>query len=335
MRAYIQDLEYSLPDLVLTNDALKLKNPHWNIQHIEQRAGVFSRHIAGPNETALDFAYRASLKLLDRNPDLRAKIDAVIFCTQSGDHILPSNACLLHKLLELPDEVIAYDFNLACSGFIYGLSIVQGLISSKQARNILLVTGDTYSKYIHAQDRAAGALFGDGTAVTWFVGSEDDGLVDLICATSGKDSDKFIIPAGGCRKQRSPETAIPIRDLGGNVRTLEHIHMDGMGVLSFVKEKIPRQVETLLNRNGLSLATVDRIIFHQASKVALDWLDGFFQIEAGKSFRNLSHIGNTVSASIPIALKDAIDQGQVRPGHKVLLVGFGVGLSYASAIIRI
>ncbi len=335
MKAKINAISYYLPEQIVTNLDFQKENPSWNIKQIEEKSGVYSRHIASPNETALDLSYQACLKLFQGNPDLKSKVDALIFCTQSADYIMPPNSSILHKLLELPDEVFAMDYNLACSGFVYGLSLAQGLISSRQAKNVLLVTADTYSKYIHPSDRSARVLFGDGAAATWVGCSEGkDGILDILCATSGKDHDKFMIPAGGCRMPKSDQTSIVKADLSGNLRSLENIHMNGMGVLMFVKLKIPKHVEKILERNQLKLENIDQVIFHQASKMALDWLNHRFDLSPEKAFSNLSRVGNTVSASIPIALKDALDQGRISPHQKVLLVGFGVGLSYASAIVE-
>jgi 3-oxoacyl-[acyl-carrier-protein] synthase-3 len=215
------------------------------------------------------------------------------------------------------------------------LAIAQSLLVSGIATNILLVTADTYSKYIGPGDRAARVLFGDGAAATWVSASRSErGLIDIQCSTSGKDHRKFIIPAGGCRMPRTPETAVARADGSGNLRSLENIHMDGAGVLSFVNTTVPRQVESILARNQLTIEDIDLVIFHQASKMALDSLNRRLRIPIEKSFSNLREVGNTVSASIPIALKDAVDLGRVRPNGRILLCGFGVGMSWATAILR-
>lgn len=335
----IGGIAYELPERIVTNEELHRENPQWDIQQIEQRSGVLTRRIAAEGETALDLSLRACQKLFAAHPGLKEKVDGVLYCTQSPDHIMPPNACLLHRELGLPDAVFATDFTLACSGFVYGLALGRGLVASGVCRNILLVTADTYSRYIHPNDRATRVLFGDGAAVTWLCaapGSDEPGAVlDIECGTYGRDADKFMIPAGGCRVPKSEDTSKVSTDRSGNQRTPENIHMDGMGVLNFVKLKIPKHMAAILQRNGLTLESVDRVIFHQASKTALDSLEQALRLPASKSFRNLAHVGNTVSASIPIALKDALDQGAVRSGEKVLLVSFGVGLSYASALVRV
>jgi 3-oxoacyl-[acyl-carrier-protein] synthase-3 len=336
MRVKIKDIDYYLPERLVTNEELQRENPNWDMSSIEERVGVLRRHIAGDDETALDLSVQACKKLFSRSEDAKEQIDAIIFCTQSNDYILPPNSCILHKILDLGEDVFAFDFNHACSGYPYGLALSQGLICSGIAKNILLVNADTYSKYISKQDRSVRVLFGDGAAVSWIVVSDSkQGIIDIQCSTYGNFYDKFIIPAGGCRMQKCKETAIPRTDDSGNIRTLENIRMDGMGVLSFVNSKIPKQIKQILHQNGLAINDIDLFIFHQASKLALDKLTHLLAIKPEKVYQNLEDVGNTVSASIPIALKNALDNGRLSTGDKVLLSGFGVGFSWGTAIIEI
>ena len=336
MRVKIKDIAYHLPEQVVSNEALHQENPTWDMDLVEARSGVLKRHISPDGETALDLVFQACQKLFSKNGEVRDQIDGLLFCTQSPDYIMPPNSCILHKMLKLPESVLAFDFNLACSGHVYGLALAQGLILSGMATSVLLATADTYSRYIHKQDRSARVLFGDGAAVSWMTVSDStQGIIDIQCATSGEGYEKFIIPAGGCRMPKSKETALPRRDASGNVRTLEHIQMDGMGILVFVNSKVPQQIRSILARNHLTLDDIDLFVFHQASKIALDSLTRLLKIKPERVYQNLREVGNTVSASIPIALKDALDKGRVSRGDKVLLSGFGVGLSWATAIMEV
>jgi 3-oxoacyl-[acyl-carrier-protein] synthase-3 len=334
MSIRINDIAYHLPEQVITNDQFGAWYPNWDMRHVAERSGVLQRHVAAENETAFDLAYAACQKLLAAHPDLKEKIDGIVFCTQSPDYIMPPNSYLLHHKLGLPDHVLAFDFNLACSGFIYGLALSRGLMATGMASNILLVTADTYSKYINPGDRSVRTLFGDGAAVTWLAVDETPGVVDIELASSGKGHEAFIIPAGGLRLPRSSNTAISETDENGNVHSQDDIYMDGMGILTFVNSKVPKQIRSLLERNGMSVDDVDLLVFHQASKVTLDSLARILKIKPEKEFRNLETVGNTVSASIPIALKDAQDSGKLRSGDTVLISGFGVGLSWGSAILK-
>lgn len=332
----MRDIGFALPEQVVTNDDLHREHPEWDMARVAARVGVLSRHIARSNETALDLAVVACDALFRRNSDLRSQVDGIIFCTQTPDYVMPPNACVLHKALGLHDAVFAVDTTLACSGYVYSLALAQGLLLAGTCHNILVVTADTYSKLIHPGDRSARALFGDGAAVSWVTRSDDSiGLIDVLCETSGKGFEKFYVPAGGFRTPRTAETQREKTNASGNVMSDHHIQMDGMGVLAFVNSKVPGHVERLLARNGLTTHDIDLFVFHQASKLALDSLTRSFRLPPARVFDNLAHVGNTVSASIPISLAQALESGLARPGMRVLLCGFGVGLSWASALVQL
>ena len=332
----IQDMAYYLPNNVVTNEILKEQNPDWDIDNLIKRTGVEKRHIASKGETALDLAFKACKVLFSNGDDLRKTIDCIIFCTQSPDYIMPPNSCILHQLLDLHEDVLAFDFNLACSGYIYGISLANGLLCPGSVNNILLVNADTYSKYINKQDRSTRMLFGDGAAVTILNQSKNYGgkVLDIICSTSGENHDKFIIPAGGCRNPRSNNTNISEVDKSGNIRTKEQIYMNGLGILAFISTKIPSQIIKILLRNNMKIKDVDLFVFHQASKMALDSLRKKLKIPPDKMYSNINYIGNTVSASIPIALYDALNNNLINKGNIVLLCGFGVGLSWGTALVE-
>jgi len=336
MPVQIAQIEYHLPAKLVTNEMLAAENPLWDVSNVATRMGVLSRRIAEPTETALDLAVAACEKLFAARPEAREQADAIVFCTQSLDYVMPPNSCVLHQRLGLAENVFAIDINSACAGFVHGLGLANSLILSGQARSALLINADTYSKFIHPKDRSTRLLFGDGAAATWLTRSQGDdarGVRDVVCATWGKMHDKFIIPAGGCRLPKSAETSAEItRDKGG-VTTQEHINMDGMGILTFVTTKVPQQVRELLTRNKLTTDDIDVFFFHQASKVALESLTRALRLDPAKVYSNLPQIGNLVSASIPVAMRDAMDQGALKRGSKVLACGFGVGLTWASAII--
>jgi 3-oxoacyl-[acyl-carrier-protein] synthase-3 len=200
--------------------------------------------------------------------------------------------------------------------------------------NVLLVTADTYTKKINPRDRSSRVLFGDGAAVTWL--SDDSGsgqVVDVVCATDGTGYDKFVIPAGGDRMPLSADAAVEHEDDNGNWRSQQDIHMDGLAILTFATGKVPKQVKELLRRNELTVDDIDLFVFHQASALVLDSLTRLLRIPPGKVFTNLEQLGNTVSSSIPTALKDVLAADLVKPGSRVLISGFGVGLSWASALL--
>lgn len=331
--AYIAAIEYALPTRRVTNTELAQRHPEWRMDLVVLRTGVQNRHVCEPDETALDLAEAACRKLAERANVNLAETDAILFCTQTPDYIMPPNACLLQERLGLPGAVAALDFTLACSGFVYGLYLAKALVTSGMARKVLLVTSETYSKWIHPDDRGPMTLFGDGAAATW-VSSGAPAIGEFALGTDGGAAACFLIPAGGARQARSPETAKPERDSSGNVRTLENLYMNGVGVLDFVKTEVPPLVYRLLEQSDLTMDDIDLVVFHQASQLTLDFLFLSLHIPTEKQFSNISNIGNTVSASIPIALRDAELQGRLKPGMCVLIVGFGVGLSWGGCVVK-
>src|SRR5688572_23826268 len=172
MPVQIAQIEYHLPSRIVTNEELEAANPAWEMGNVVQRTGVLARHIAAEDETALDLGAQACGKLFASRSAARDQVDALIFCTQSQDYIMPPNSCLLHQRLELPENVFTFDFNSACAGFVHGLSLADSLVRSGRFRNVLLVNADTYSKFIHPQDRSTRVLFGDGAAATLLTASD-------------------------------------------------------------------------------------------------------------------------------------------------------------------
>jgi 3-oxoacyl-[acyl-carrier-protein] synthase-3 len=333
LRACIEDLEYFLPEQIVTNDDLQRENPSWEMSLIAGKAGVFERHFAAENETAYDLALKACEKLLERHD--KDLVDGIIFCTQTPDYIMPPNAFLLHRDLELRENIMAFDYNLGCTGFVYGLAMIQGFVAAGIAKRILLVTADTMSKLVNRKDRSGRVLFGDGAAAALVAASDSTrGIIDVDLATSGRQYERAWVPAGGFRLPRSDATAVERIDHAGNCRSRNDFHMDGMGVWAFVNSQVPQYVRNLLTRNEIALEEIDLVLFHQGSKLLLDSLVKVLDLAEGQVFSNLAKVGNTSSASIPIALKDAWTQGRLRDGDKVLMSGFGAGLSAAALLME-
>ena len=204
METAVLGIAYHLPARVETNDELQVQNPDWRMDDVYAKSGIAQRHIAAEDETASDLGYQAGASLLDRDLVPSDEIDYLLFCTQSPDHYLPTGACVLQQRLGLGKHVGALDFNLGCSGFVYGLQLAQSLVASGAARNVLLITSDTYSKYIHPRDRTVRTLFGDGAAATLVGHSRGQGRIGTFhVGTDGKGAENLIVPAGGSRLPRS------------------------------------------------------------------------------------------------------------------------------------
>ncbi len=330
--ARIAAIEYALPARSVSNEEIARLHPGWRIREVARRTGVLSRRVAGSEETALDLAEKACRALLSRMEYKPSQIQGILFCTQTPDYVMPPNACLLQHRLGLPTSVAAFDFSLACSGYVYGLFLAKSLIAAGAMDSVLLVTGDTYSKLISPLDRGPYTLFGDAAAASLIVPAES-GISDFVLGTDGSQGSCFIVPAGGSRLPRNAETGKLSADKSGNQRSQEQIAMDGAAVLAFVEREIPAAIEALLRRVNANLSEVDLFVFHQASQLATDYLAGALQIPQDKIFSNIAEIGNTVSASIPIALRDAERQGKLTTGDRVMLVGFGVGLSWGACLL--
>ncbi|MDB2513372.1 ketoacyl-ACP synthase III [Alphaproteobacteria bacterium] len=326
----IIDIAYYLPDRTLRNSELVDEFPDWNVNATADKVGVFERRISGGNETALDLALKACDKLFLQNPKFKSKIDAVLFCTQTPDYIMPSNAFLVHDKLGLSDNVIAFDYNLACSGYVYGLVLASSLMKTGVAKNILLLTGDTYSKIIDKRDRSTRMLFGDGAAATWLSSETFNDkkpiikkMVDFRFGTRGSGWDKFIVESGAHRTMKKNSTKVPSND---------KIFMNGMQVLNFVKRIVVPHMSQFLLDNKLQNHEINQFIIHQASKLALDVIKQKINIDDDKCFSNLDKMGNTVSSSIPILLKDYFEKVSPKKGEKLIVTTFGVGYSWGSLI---
>lgn len=332
----IRSIARALPEQELTNADLERENPSWDMAAVTERAGVRSRRIAAPDETSFDLSIRACDALLADSDLDTGDVDAILYCTQSPDYLMPGNANLLHRHLGLGDGVIAFDFTLACSGYVYGLGLADSFVRSGLASEILLVTAETYSKYINPSDRTTRALFGDGAAVTHLSASGAGGtIVASALCSHGRDLDKgAYIPGGGMRFRHSEETERETVDGHGNVRSAENIHLNGPAVWTFINSTIPGHVKDFLADQGLAIDDVDVCVFHQASKLALDSLARALSLDARKLFVHMEEVGNLASASIPFALAAALDEGAIESGQRVLLSAYGAGMSYGSVLVE-
>lgn len=321
-----------LPECILSNEKLHNDFNNYEPDKIESKIGIRNRHVVSKEETALDLAFAASEKVLEGYD--RSKIDFLILCTQSPEFFLPTTACILQDKLGLATTAGSFDYNLGCSGFIYGLAICKGLISASIANNILLVMSETYTKHINEKDFANKSIFGDGAAATIIEKSNEEHIYDFVLGTDGKGMNNLIIPNGGTRNKYNPNAETKTDD-SGNSRTDNNLYMNGPEIFNFTIKAIPSLINQTLEKNNLKFNDIDYFIFHQANKYMLDYLRKKIKIPTEKFYSNMLETGNTVSATIPIALKDCIENGVVRSGDKVLLCGFGVGYSYGATIIKI
>ena len=334
MSARIAAVEYHLPESVLTNDALAAEFPEWTVEKIAAKTGISHRHISGPDEFSSDLATAAGRALFERHGIDPASIEYLIVCTQSPDYFLPSTSCLVQEQLGLPHTAGATDITLGCSGYIYALGLAKGLIESGQVSNVLVITADTYTKFINPADKSVRTIFGDGAAATLVT---DDGDADAIAAitygTDGSGGKSLIVPNGGLRagSRLQPKSDPSARGLEANGYDL---YMDGPDIFNFTLKVVPESVDTILAKANLGLDDIDLFVFHQANAFMLEHLRKKLGVPTEKFFVALEESGNTVSSTIPIALAEAERQGALTKGMRVMLLGFGVGLSWGGLVVR-
>ena len=332
MGAQISNISIYLPKKIVTNTDLEKEFESWSAEKIEDKTGIRERHVTAPDETALDLAIAACENLF-KNYD-KDKVDFILLCTQSPEYFLPTTACLLQDRLGLKKQIVALDFNLGCSGFIYGLSLAKGLIAGGIANNILLVTSETYTKFIHKKDKGNRTIFGDGAAAVMIEKCTSEKIFNFVLGTDGSGYKNLIIPNGGLRSPFNAD-ALEVVDENQNITSDNHLFMNGPEIFNFTIENIPGLVKEILIKNNLSEEDVDYYIFHQANKFMLNYLRKKIKIPENKFFINILNTGNTVSATIPIALHECLKNDLVKKGNKVVLVGFGVGYSWGATVIEI
>ena len=331
MEAYIKAVDYYLPERTRTNGDIEKKFPDWTDEKIYEKIGIRCRHIAAENETALDMAQKAAEKLFAADKTLRQKTDFILFCTQSPDYKLPPNACILQDRLALATTAGALDFNLGCSGYEYGLALAKGLVVGGMAKNVLLITAETYTKHIHPKDKSNMSIFGDGASAT--IVSAEGGfarLGEFVFGTDGSGFEELIVKTGGARNPKKTDKIA--LDENGHIVSADHLYMDGGNIFSFTLKQIPKMVKTLLEKLELTMDGVDLFIFHQANAYMLEFLRKKLKIESERFYLCMENVGNTVSSTIPIALCNAMKDGTLKGKKNVMLAGFGVGLSWSGCV---
>lgn len=321
-----------LPENILSNEELSELFPEWTPKKIEKKLGVRERRISAPDETALDMAVKACERLfesVDRNI-----IDFILLCTQSPDFFLPTSACILQDRLGLRTEIGALDYNLGCSGYVYGLSLGKGLLSATIAENVLLVVSETYSKHLHPQDKGNRSIFGDAASATLISKDMLPKIHEFVLGTDGRGWNNLIIPNGAMRN-RPKQKATDWIDENGVLRNDDMLFMNGPEIFNFTIKAVPVLIKQVLQKNNVNMDDIDYVIFHQANQYMLQYLRELVGVNEDKFFIDMVETGNTVSATIPIALEKCLKEGRIKSGDKVLLAGFGVGYSYGATIITI
>ena len=329
---YINAVAYHLPEKIYSNDDLANDFPDWPSEKVMAKVGISERHIASKDETASDLAVKAAEKLFAENNIDKGKIDFLIFCTQSPDYFLPSTACIIQDRLELPTSCGAFGIDLGCSGYVYALSVAKAYIASGMARNILLLTGEAYSKYIHPSDKGNRSIFGDAGTATLVSDTKTDGSLkigEFTFGTDGSGAERLIVKSGAAR-HRKPFNDITLNE-SGNPISGDWLFMDGGEIFNFTIDVVPKCLSETVEKNWLKQSDIDLFVFHQANKFILNYLRKKLKIDEDKFYFCLEKFGNTVSNTIPIALKEA--EKENRLCGNIFVTGFGVGLSWCGVIM--
>lgn len=330
--AFLKALSYYLPERIVTNEELVSEFPEWSVEKVAQKVGVDSRHLAAPDETAGDMAEKAARKLFEEYGISPKSIDFVMLCTQSPDYFLPSTACILQDRLGIPTSAGAFDYNLGCSGCIYGMAMAKGLIATGIAKNVLLLTAETYNKYLHPTDKSNRSIFGDGAAACLI---STDGFAEIGEFALGTDGGGFrhlIVETSASRKKE--KTGVESIDDDGHIRREDYLYMDGSAIFNFTLDAVPSMMKQVLERNNLEKDKIDYYVFHQANKFMLNTIRKVCVLPKDKFYVNLATTGNTVSSTVLIGLKDCIDNDIIKTGDKIMISGFGVGLSWGGTILK-
>ncbi len=324
--AAIGPVAVHLPERVETNEQLQAEFPRWDMDLIYSKTGISARHIAAPDECASDLGVRAAEKLFEKFNITPNSIDFLLLCTQTPDYPLPTTACLMQDRLGLRKTAGALDFNLGCSGFVYGLSLADGLIRTGSAKRILLVTAETYSKYIDSHDRSLRTIFGDGAAATLIEAADEPSLQGYCYGTDGSGADTLLVTKGGNRSERQAH------EPRHRQRWKSDLYMDGPSLINFTVTAVPELVGQVLQATGLTMEQVDLFLMHQATLKMMDHLLQRLELTEARMPIVLDKVGNTVSSTIPIVIEQLRESGRIAAGTHSMLVGFGVGWSWAGCM---
>lgn len=321
----IAGIGYSVPKTVITNDDLT-KLYETSDEWIYSRTGIKERRIVSGDENAIDLGEKAAKNAIEKSKINPEEIDMII-AASSAPVEMYSMGCQIHKRLGITKHIPAFDISAACSGLIYGLSIAKGFIASGMYKNILIVATDNNSRLLDWTDRGTSILFGDG-AGAMVVTASDDGVDDVITIDIKADGNQ-----GHLIELHLDGETCPLVD--PNEKRSPKIQMNGKGVYAFVVKLLPAYVADLISKAGLKSDDIDYMVPHQANIRIIQAVQERIGISDEKVITNLKYYGNTSAASIPIALVEGVEQGKMKLGTTVLLCGFGAGMTWGGAIVKL
>lgn len=330
----IRGLAAAVPRNTIDNLAYTEHFPAEDVKEIVEKTGIRQRRFAEPHQCASDFCYAAADQLLHELQVDRSEIDLLIFVSQTPDYRMPATALVLQDRLGLSKHTAAFDINLGCSAFIYGLSVAYSLLQAGSFKKALLLDGETRSRVYSPKDRKTAFLFGDGGVAALLEKNETYGQSFFSLHSDGSKSDLIKMDAGGYRQPSTPETLQEqVVDEHGNIRSAEHGYMNGADVFNFVLQEIPADFKHILEQSGNTQDTIDYFLFHQANIYMNSYLAKKLKLDLTKTPSCLDEFGNTSSVSIPLTMVSRL-QHQLAGRKRLLMSGFGVGMSWASAVLE-
>jgi 3-oxoacyl-[acyl-carrier-protein] synthase-3 len=336
MKSYIRAVCGFYPEKLISNEALMNLHPDWDLNELSKATGILNRHKLEEGLTSSDMAFTAAQSLFANEKMDPAEIDFLIYSSAQADYIIPPTANVLQHRLGLKSHTGCLDISSACTGYLFGLLTAKGIIESGQAKNVLLLTSDTVSRYCHPQSKSTVALFGDGAAATLLSATSVDdsrGIGHFVFGSDGAGGKKIFIQNGAAF---APYEANPAESIDeyGNLCSPNHMFMDGSAVVFFTLKTAPPMIRKVAEMNCIELEQIDRFVFHQASKIVIESVARKMKIPIEKLIMNLENSGNTGSSTVPLALEKAILTGEIKPGMTLALVAFGSGFSWISTIVH-
>ena len=329
-------ISYCLSSKAVTNKDLANEFKEASADTIFAKTGISTRFQTEGDVVASDLGFLAAEKLCKEHNIQKEKIDFIIFVSSCLDYKSPTTACILQDRLGLNTNIGALDILHGCTGFIYGLSAAKGLIATDQAEKILLITADSPTKLVHPEDLELLSIFSDGAAATLVTNqnSKVSGKIGkFVFGTDGIGAKNLMSTRSGMRNPTDANWFKENKEVPSGLKWGK-LEMNGSQIFIFSIRTVPKLVNTILSKENLAIEEIDLFVFHQANGVMLDFLRSKLRIPKKKFYLNIENKGNTVSATIPIALKDAFSEGLITKGCKVLVAGFGIGYSWGGTVIR-
>ncbi|NLA47840.1 MAG: ketoacyl-ACP synthase III [Bacteroidales bacterium] len=331
----ISGIAAAVPNRIINNTEHDLYFPKEDIKEIVEKIGVKKRRFADENTCSSDLCYAAAERLIDDMEIDRIDIDLLVFISQTPDYRMPATSVLLQERLKLSTTTVTFDINLGCSAFLYGLTIAYSMLVSGGVKKALILDGETRSKVYSQKDRKTGFLFGDAGVAALIEKGEKFGKSWFSLNSDGSRESLIKIPAGGYRKMSSCETVKEkVVDDYGNIRSEEQGYMNGADVFNFVIREVPRDFYRLLEYSATERNTIDFYVFHQANSYINGFLAKKLKLPGEKIPATIEKFGNTSSVSIPLTIVSELKDKLYGP-KKLLLSGFGVGLTWGTAIVNV